>query len=530
MSAKDPPMPRAPDGVDVMLLLEGTFPYVRGGVSSWVNQIVRGFPELRFGAIFLGSRSSDYDGMKYPLPDNLVHLEVHYLHDRRTNAEFDLAQADPGRGRVVPADVELMARTHDTLRTARDQKQRDPDDLKRLMRELMARMHGDASDHAAMSEHRFLYGASSWDYITAQYRERCTDPSFVDYFWTVRIMHAPIWHLARIADAAPPARAYHSISTGYAGFLGAYLRSKTGKPFLLSEHGIYTKERKIDLFQSEWIADNRGIFERDSARLSYFRELWIRFFESLGQLCYACSDRIVALYETNRLRQIADGAPAERTQNIPNGIDLPRLSRVRATRDGANDPPPVACLIGRVVPIKDIKTFVRAMRSVVNHMPHAQGWIAGPEDEDPAYARECRAIVEGLGLTEHVKFLGFQNIDTLLPKIGLNVLSSISEALPLVLLEGFAAGVPAVATDVGSCGQLIHGLDAEDRALGSAGALVQIADPQALGAAIVALLGDGQRWRQAQAAGLARVERYYTQERMFASYRALYEEALAWPA
>jgi glycosyltransferase involved in cell wall biosynthesis len=44
-----------------------------------------------------------------------------------------------------------------------------------------------------------------------------------------------------------------------------------------------------------------------------------------------------------------------------------------------------------------------------------------------------------------------------MPKIGLVVLSSISEALPLVLLEGFAAGVPAVATDVGSCRQLIYG-------------------------------------------------------------------------
>ena len=39
--------------VDVMLLLEGPFPYVSGGVSSWVNQIIRGFPDLTFGAVFL---------------------------------------------------------------------------------------------------------------------------------------------------------------------------------------------------------------------------------------------------------------------------------------------------------------------------------------------------------------------------------------------------------------------------------------------------------------------------------------------
>jgi len=241
-------------------------------------------------------------------------------------------------------------------------------------------------------------------------------------------------------------------------------------------------------------------------------------------MCYQASDQIVALYETNRQRQIYDGAPQERTQNVPNGIDLPRLSKLRALRPA--DPPPVLCLIARVVPIKDVKTFIRAMRSVVTLLSQAEAWIAGPEDEDLAYASECRSIVDGLGLTDKVKFLGFQNINELMPKIGLVVLSSISEALPLVLLEGFAAGVPAVATDVGSCRQLLYGLSEEDQALGQAGTVVGIAEPQALAVAAVALLSDPDKWRAAQAAGIARVERYYTQEMMFASYRRLYQDAL----
>nr|MBP7230144.1 DUF3492 domain-containing protein [Moraxellaceae bacterium] len=45
---------------DVGLLLEGTFPFVSGGVSSWVNQIIRGFPELTFAICFIGSRRQDY--------------------------------------------------------------------------------------------------------------------------------------------------------------------------------------------------------------------------------------------------------------------------------------------------------------------------------------------------------------------------------------------------------------------------------------------------------------------------------------
>ena len=58
---------RAP--ADIALLLEGTFPYVSGGVSSWVNQIIRAYPEYRFALVFLGSRRADYGDMKYSLPE-----------------------------------------------------------------------------------------------------------------------------------------------------------------------------------------------------------------------------------------------------------------------------------------------------------------------------------------------------------------------------------------------------------------------------------------------------------------------------
>jgi len=90
--------------------------------------------------------------------------------------------------------------------------------------------------------------------------------------------------------------------------------------------------------------------------------------------------------------------------------------------------------------------------------------------------------------------------------------------------------VPAVSTDVGSCRQLIEGLDEQDKALGAAGRIVGIADPQALAEAALALLTDPGAWQAAREAGIRRVETYYTQERMIASYQSIYEEALAWQA
>jgi len=181
------------------------------------------------------------------------------------------------------------------------------------------------------------------------------------------------------------------------------------------------------------------------------------------------------------------------------------------------------------VPIKDIKTFIRAMLTVVRRMPEAEAWVAGPESEDESYAAECRQLIEQLGLSGKVKLLGMQRIEDVLPKIGVLVLSSISEALPLVVLEGFAAGVPAVTTDVGSCSELIYGLDGADAALGAAGRVVPIANPAALADEIVDLLGDEASWRAAQLAGIARVERFYALERMVDSYRELYEKLIASP-
>jgi glycosyltransferase involved in cell wall biosynthesis len=474
--------------------------------------MIRAYPDYRFAIVFLGSRRDDYTTFKYELPANVVHFEEHFLYDDITSTE----RPPPRQGNEEA--FRLASQLHEKF-VPGCPRHEALDAFKEVAHAMLPGGKLNLDD--------FLHSERSWEIICDRYRRFCTDPSFVDYFWTVRIMHTPLWMLANVAQNLIPVRALHAVSTGYAGFLGALLHQTRGTPLILSEHGIYTKERKIDLFKSEWIRDNRNVFQRDPTELSYFRQMWIRLFEWLGRFCYDSADPIIALYEANRLRQVADGALPERTFNIPNGISLARFSPLRDLRPAT--PPPVLCLIGRVVPIKDIKTFIRAMRRVVNYLPEAEGWIAGPEDEDKSYAEECHNLVRSLGLQEHVRFLGFQKVDDLMPKIGLTILSSISEALPLVILEGYAAGVPTISTDVGSCRQLIEGLTPEDQALGHSGAVVNIADPQSLADAALALLGNHEAWHAASQAGIARVERYYTDEMMFGHYRKVYEKAMQTP-
>jgi glycosyltransferase involved in cell wall biosynthesis len=151
----------------------------------------------------------------------------------------------------------------------------------------------------------------------------------------------------------------------------------------------------------------------------------------------------------------------------------------------------------------------------------------GPTSEDSGYAAECRQLVQGLGLERNVKFLGFCPPDEILPQLGVLALTSMSEALPLVVLEAFAAGLPVLTTDVGACRELVEGRTAEDRALGSAGAVVPIANPEATARGALALLRDRERWSAARGAAIRRVETHYTQGQMIEAYRQVYREASA---
>ena len=507
MSSFNAPQLRARQ-VDITLLLEGTYPYIRGGVSSWVHQLIQAFPEHTFALVFIGGHPDHYGKIQYELPKHVVHLETHFVHLQTLRPPVRGIKGDP-------KFLQLIKEFHEVIRSRSGEASQET-----VFNKLIEVLLKDPTS----IQTQFLFSEEAWEYLREIFRTHCTDPSFIDFFWTVREVHAPIWLLGQVAQQLIPSRLYHTISTGYAGFLGTLVKYKTGKPLILSEHGIYTKERKIDLFQMNWLPDNRLEFEKGNQQLGYFPNLWIRFFETFGRMCYRAADPIVSLYEVNRQRQIFDGADPKRTVVIPNGIPVQRFHMARDKRPLY--PPPVLGLIGRVVPIKDIKTFIRAMRTVANRISEAEGWIIGPQNEDAEYVEECQNLVQSLGLGNTVKFLGFQKMEDIFPKIGLIVLSSISEALPLVVLEAFAAGIPVITTDVGACRQLIFGEGMRGDTYGAGGAVVGMADANGLAREALNLLLNDKKWFSAQQAGMKRVETFYTESEMLERYRFLYTQAL----
>ena len=479
--------------VDILIIAEGTYPYVRGGVASWIHQLITGLEEYNFGIVFLGSQKDDYEEKKYELPKNVTYYYEEFL--------FDEIKRPPKEVIDKVFNFEQIINMHKSF-TARNPS------FDFLTLDFL-------KDVASLKN--FLYSMPSWDYIQKQYLDNVPDSPFINYIWSVKNMHIPIWKIVKIVEKIKDFKIVHSPSTGYAGFLASLLSNTYKRPFLLTEHGIYVKERKIDMLNATWVKDTVYSFQKQLGELDYSKQMWINFFEGLGKIEYKSANKIIALYEKAREIQIKYGARGDKTMVIPNGIDIEKFKPLRK-----KEIPKIVTLIGRVVPIKDIKTFIKAIKIASTKIPDIEGWIVGPEDEDKEYAKECRMLVKSLHLENNVKFLGFQNIMNILPKTGLLTLTSISEGMPLTIIEGFAAGLPCVSTDVGSCKELIYGKDG----IKKAGEITHISDPTEIANAYIDLLSDKEKYYEYQKNAIERVETHYTKEIFLNSYKNLYERYL----
>src|SRR5262249_19932442 len=65
---------REPFESDVALILEGTYPYVAGGVSSWVHQILQSCPTRKFALFHIAPYPGAYEKLRYQIPSNVTTL------------------------------------------------------------------------------------------------------------------------------------------------------------------------------------------------------------------------------------------------------------------------------------------------------------------------------------------------------------------------------------------------------------------------------------------------------------------------
>jgi polysaccharide biosynthesis protein PelF len=485
----------SPTPADVCIIVEGAYPYVPGGVSSWIDWLIKTQPDTTFSVVALLPRPVGQKA-RYIRPENVVGFQNVYLQD---------FGATPVKRLRVPAETDDLALALSRLTTIGGKDE---------LADVIARL---AIVKQKISLPVLFNSPVAWRLVERMYAIEMPFASFLHYFWGWRALLGGLF--AVLECRLPAARVYHTISTGYAGVLAARAALETGAPALLTEHGIYTNERRIELLMAEWVADtvDKG-HALDDPRFD-LRDMWVRAFEAYARTCYQASSEVITLYGDNQRVQRVLGADPARLRVIANGIDLARFAEI-------SRPPPTGvqtiALIGRVVPIKDVKTYIRAARHLATRFPALKAYVIGPCDEDPAYAEECRDLVRELQLEAVVEFTGAVDIVQYLSKIEVVVLTSLSESQPLVVLEAGASGIPFVSTNVGSCREILEGRADEEPNLGPGGIITDVVDDRAIAEAVERLLRDGalrQRYGQTLK---QRVAATYTSEQAARAYTDLY--------
>lgn len=335
----------------VCLIIEGAYPYVQGGMSNWVQQLMLSMPDVDFVVQTIAARRGEHRDLKYPIPPNCREIEEIYLQD------------DDYVGRRTQRRLRMTGRDYLALEGLVFGAQVDWDGVFRFF------------DRRNVSLNALLAGEDFLNMTLAYYEKNYVRVPFTDFLWSMRSMYLPLFSILK----SRPMRAdfYHSASGGYAGVLGSMQRSLYQKPFLMSEHGFYTREREEEIIKADWV---QGVY----------KDLWIAQFRKIGACCYRYASRVTALYEGGRQIQIESGCPAEKTLVIPNGINPARFQS--APQKAPDDPFIHVGALLRVTPIKDVKTMIRAYALAKERCPRLKLWIMGPLDETPDYAAECMEL------------------------------------------------------------------------------------------------------------------------------------------
>ena len=464
----------------ICMIAEGSYPYVVGGVSGWVHSMIKSFPNVEFIIFAIVSNREQSGKFKYDLPDNVTQVYEAYLDD-----------LDWGRKKKRGKRTNLNAKQYRALRSMILNQQVDWETL------------FDMFQDQKLSIDDLLMGADFLQVVKEAYNMKYSQMVFSDFLWTVRSIYLPLFLVMQ--TPIPKADIYHCVATGYAGVLGSIAKYKYNSGLIISEHGIYTREREEELIKATWVA---GVY----------KNIWIEQFHKMSKLAYENADIVTSLYAHARTLQVGLGCSEKKLMITPNGIDMERFADLPGKKEEDEDYINIGAVL-RVTPIKDVKTMIRAFAFAKERVPNLRLWIMGPSDEDEEYAEECFEMVEQQKIPD-VFFTGRIDVKEYLGRMDFTILTSISEGQPLTILESYAAKKPVIATDVGNCRGLIYG---EGDNLGTAGILTHIMNVSEIANAIVELALSPAKRHEMGEIGYNRVQKGYQLYQMKETYKKLYE-------
>jgi len=474
---------RSPRGaLRVLLTTEGTYPYAVGGVSSWCDTIIRGLPEIDWWVLPV-TAASRFSQPAFELPTHAALAGVIDLWSR---------EAPPQRPRPGPlrSTVELPGRLARAFLSPESGPQT-------LVEGLVSCRRDPGSVRAAFRSGR------SWRVFMSVLRELAGErpagasPSAapLDALDAATLYQTLYWVARAAARPAPPVDLLHVTAAGWASIPALVHKALHGTPLLLTEHGVYVREA--------YLAHARA---RSTPGVRF---LGTRVAQALARAAYSAADLVAPVTDANAVWERRLGVDPGKIRVIYNGVEPGGLPSA---------PPRTSTVVsvGRIDPLKDLYTMLRVAAEVVSRLPDVRFVHYGPVAEgEEAYGRSCRALHAELGLGDSFRFLGpTDHPDEVVRASDLVLMTSISEGLPLAVLDALAVGRPVVATGVGGVRDVVRGC----------GIVAPPGDVPALADAVCALLGNPElAWRLGRR-GFARVRRRFTRDACLSGYRAVVSE------
>lgn len=223
------------------------------------------------------------------------------------------------------------------------------------------------------------------------------------------------------------------------------------------------------------------------------------------------SMRVAVSKDILRLRKDKDHVPGRKIIFIGNCVDIPDERHFRAEKEQT-----IIGTVGRLVPAKDYRTLLIAAKDVIAKRPDVKFIFVGDGEEREMLEKTAAS----LNIASHIEFLGWQSdVGHYLDQMDLFVLSSITEGIPVALLEAMVKGIPIVATNVGGIPEVIQD--------GLNGLLVQAGHPENLAHAILNMLEHEDIKARLGRAARARIIESFAVTQICREYATLYEALLS---
>lgn len=476
----------------VALINEGTYPYVLGGVSTWCDQLVRGLTDVSWHLVTMVGPASMTPVLT--VPDNVASLTAVPVWGRpRAPRRRSIRAAARMCAGMLGDSPEHLSMFRDALRELALPKRADMRWSCDRCRTALATCprHGLIGRHPLFGLPLAELLLDAWQ-VARSTGARPLPPLTLRDADEAAVL---IEHAVRpLAAVLPPVDLCHANANGLSSLVAMAAKWRFGVPFLMTEHGVYLRERYLSAGDQ-----SAGV-----------KVALLRFHRALARLAYAEADLIAPVSGFNQRWEERHGADPARITIIPNGVDpdrFPPLTAEPAT--------PTISWVGRIDPLKDLPTLIRALAVVRGQVSDARLHLAGPVPEGNAdYAQMCYDLVAELGLTDAVTFAGPVSSSREAFEAGhVAALSSISEGMPYTIVEAMMCERATVSTDVGGVAEMV----------GGAGVVVPPRDPVAFGNACVELLRDRELRQDLARRGRERALDRFTLRRCLDAYQERYK-------